>query len=147
MCDEKLWNDPPDNFENLHFNVLSNDDCKFAIYLFPITWGPFENDNLFYFLLKMQIWNGCYLLNITGNPIKDISVNLSILSVWWKVVEWTPPKLVTLLTSFLNSGSKVVECTPETNWHLVLHCSAFWIWLLWHLISVFSFDEYALLSI
>ena len=29
----------------------------------------------------MQIWNGCNALNIAGNPIKDISVNLSLLSL------------------------------------------------------------------
>ena len=27
---------------------------------------------------------------------------------------------------------------PSKNWHLVLHYSAFWVWLLWHVISVFS---------
>ena len=78
------------NVEILILYVLSNDDCKFAINLFHIIWGTFENMNLLYFLLKMQIWNGINLLNIGGNPIKAINVNLSILSVWWKVVEWTP---------------------------------------------------------
>ena len=75
--------------ENLLFHVLSNDACKCAITLFPITWGPLENVNLLYFLLKIQISNGCNVLNIAGNPMKDINVNLS----------------------FLSSGSKVVECT------------------------------------
>ena len=104
--------------ENLLFHVLSNDAWKFAINLFPITWGPFENVNLLYFLLKIQIWNGCNVLNIAGNPIKDINVNLSFLSSRWKVVEWTPPRLEKFLTSFLSSGSKVVEWTPK-SWHLV----------------------------
>ena len=31
--------------ENLLFHLLPNDACKFAINLFPITWGPFENVN------------------------------------------------------------------------------------------------------
>ena len=66
--------------ENLLFHVLSNDACKFAINLFPITWGPFENVNLLYFLLKIQISNGCNVLNIAENPIKVINVNLSFLS-------------------------------------------------------------------
>ena len=80
--------------ENLLFHVLSNYACKFAINLFPITWGPFQNVNLLYFLLKIQISNGCNVLNIAGNPIKDIIVNLSFLSsgskvvqnigIWWK---------------------------------------------------------------
>ena len=84
--------------EILLLPVLANDACKSAINLFPISWGPFENVNLLFSLLKMQIWNGCYVLNIAGNPIKDINVNVS----------------------FLNSGSKVVEWTPHTRiWHLV----------------------------
>ena len=78
-------------WENLLFHVLSNDACKFAINIFPIMWGPFENVNLLYFLLKIQIWNGCNVVNIAGNPIKDINVNLSFLSSRWKVVEWKPP--------------------------------------------------------
>ena len=77
----------PRNVEILILCVLSNDDCKFAINLFPISWGPFENNNLLYFLLKMQIWNGFNVFNIPGNLIKDINVNLSFLSVCWKVVE------------------------------------------------------------
>ena len=76
--------------EILLFYVQSNDTCKFAINLFPISWGPFQDVNLLYFLLKMQIWNGCNVLNIVGNPIKDININLSFLSSRWKVVEWTP---------------------------------------------------------
>ena len=78
-------------WENLLFHILSNDACKFAINLFPIMWGPFENVNLLYFLLKIQIWNGCNVVNIAGNPIKDINVNLSFLSSRWKVGEWKPP--------------------------------------------------------
>ena len=74
--------------ENLLFHVLSNYACKFAINLFPITWGPFQNVNLLYFLLKIQISNGCNVLNIAGNPIKDIIVNLSFLSSGSKVVEY-----------------------------------------------------------
>ena len=80
--------------ENLLFHVLSNYACKFAINLFPITWGPFQNVNLLYFLLKIQISNGCNVLNIAGNPIKDITVNLS----------------------FLSSGSKVVQNIPCLSW-------------------------------
>ena len=76
--------------ENLLFHVLSNDAWTFDINLFPITSGPFENVNLLYFLLKVQIGNGCNVLNIVGNPIKDINVNLSFLSSRWKVLEWTP---------------------------------------------------------
>ena len=78
-------------WENLLFHVLSNDACKFAIHLFPIMWGPFENVHLLYFLLQIQIWKGCDVINIAANPIKDINVNLSFLSSWWTVVEYTPP--------------------------------------------------------
>ena len=104
--------------ENLLFHVLCNNACKFAINLFPITWESFEDVNLLYFLLKMQIWKGCNVLNIAGNPIKDINVNLSFLSSRWKVVEWTPQDWKKFLTSFLSSWSKVVEWTPQ-SWHLV----------------------------
>ena len=92
---KSCWMDPPswhlvEILENLLFHVLCNNACKFAIDLFPITWESFEDVNLLYFLLKMQIWKGCNVLNIAGNPIKDINVNLSFLSSRWKVVEWTP---------------------------------------------------------
>ena len=77
--------------------VQYNDTCKFAITLFPISWGPFQDVNFTYSLLKMQIWNGCNVLNIVGNPIKDININLSFLSSGWKVVEWTFPGLENFL--------------------------------------------------
>ena len=75
--------------EILLLHVLSNDACKFAIDPFPISWGPFENVNFLFFLLQMQIWTGCNVLNIAGNPIKGMNVNLSFLSSRSKVVEWT----------------------------------------------------------
>ena len=60
----------------------------------------------------MQIWNGCNMLNIAGNPIKDINVNLSFLSSGSKAVEWTiHPGFEKFLNSFLSSVSKVVEWT------------------------------------
>ena len=102
--------------ENLLFHVLSNDDCKFAINLSPITWGPFENVNLLYFPLGMQIWNGCNVLNIAGNPIKDINVNLSFLSSRWKVVQWTPI-WENFLTHFWLQDQKL--CNGPPSWHLV----------------------------
>ena len=65
-------------FEILILHVLSNDAYKFAMNLFLISWGPLENVNfLFFLLLKLQIWNGCNVLNIAENPIKDINVNIS----------------------------------------------------------------------
>ena len=95
----------------LHVHVQYNDTFKFAITLFPIGWGPFEDVNLLYFLLKMQIWNGCNVLNIARNPIKDINVNLSFPSSRWKVVEWTPPGL----EKFLNviSEFSIKSCWME----------------------------------
>ena len=67
--------DPPDLtmleiFEILLLHVLSKDACQFAINLFPVSWGSFENIHWLYFLLKMQIWNGCNELNIVGNTYK-----------------------------------------------------------------------------
>ena len=115
--DQKLWNGPPwiwhlvEICEILLLHVLSSDAWKFVINLFPISWGPFGNVYLLFYLLKMQIWNGCNVLNIVGNPIKDINVNLSFLSSGSKVVE-CPPRSEKILNSFLGSGSKVVEWTP-----------------------------------
>ena len=116
--DQKVWNVTPqcwhlvEIWENLLFHALSNDACKFAINLSPITWGPFENVNLLYFLLKIQIWNGCNVLNIAGNPMKDINVNLAILSVRWKVVECTPTGLEKFSTSFLKFRIKSCGMYP-----------------------------------
>ena len=114
--DQKLLNGPPPRsdiwwkfWKFYFFHVLSNDACKFAINLFPIIWGPFEAVNLLYFLLKMQIWNGCNVFNIAGNPTKDINAKLSSLSSGWKVVEWTPPGVKKFLNAFPSSASEVVE--------------------------------------
>ena len=105
----------------------------------PIGWGPFEDFNLLYFLLKMQIWNGCNVLNIVGIPIQDININLSFLSSRWKVVEWTFPGLENFLKAFLSSGSKVVEWT---SWDLTsggifrnstFPCIVQWYMQIWHL--------------
>ena len=106
-------------FEILLLHVLSNDACKFAINHFPITWGPFENVNLLYFLLKMQIWISCNVLNIAGNPIKDISVNLSFLSSGSKVVEWPPRigKFFAFISGVRNKSCRMYP--PPRIWHLV----------------------------
>ena len=78
--------------------------------LFPITWGPFKNVNLLYFLLKIQISNGCNVLNIAGNPMKDIIVNLSFLSSGSKVVaKYTLPGWV----SGGNFGKSTFSCTVQ----------------------------------
>ena len=123
-CTPQCWH-LVEIWENLLFHVLSNDACKFAINLFPITWGPFENGNSLYFLLKIQIWNGCDVLNIAGNPIKDINVNLSFLSSRWKL--WNVPPLgIGKIFNFI-SEFRIKSCGmyPPDRWHLVLHCSAF----------------------
>ena len=104
--------------ENLLFHVLSNDAWTFDINLFPITWGPFENVNLLYFLLKIQIGNGCNVLNIVGNPIKDINVNLSFLSSRWKVLEWTPLKIGKIFNFISEFRIKSRGMDPQ-SWHLV----------------------------
>ena len=85
--------DPPDptweSFEILLLHVLSNDAWQFAINLFSISWGPFENVDILFFLSKMQIWNDCNALNIARNCTKDINVNLSFLSLGSKM--WNEP--------------------------------------------------------
>ena len=103
------------NLEILLFYVQSNNTCKFALNLFPISWGPFQDVNLLYFLLKMQIWNGCNVLNIVGNPIKDININLSFLSSRWKVVEWTPQ--VWRMHFWVKDQSCCMD--PPRIWHLM----------------------------
>ena len=78
-------------FWKFYFSMYSTImHTKLPYHFFPICWGPFQDVNLLYFLLKMQIWNGCNVLNIVANPIKNINVNLSFLSSRQKVVEWTP---------------------------------------------------------
>ena len=76
--------------EILLLHALSNDACRFTINHFPISWEPFENVNLFYLVLLMQIWNGCNAFNIAGNPIKDINAKLTFLTSASKIIEWTP---------------------------------------------------------
>ena len=108
------------NFANSTFPCTVQWCMQIAINLFPITWGPFEDVNLLYFLLKMQIWNGCNVLNIAGNPIKEINVNLSFLSSRWKVVEWTIPRIGKIF-EFI-SEFRIRSCwmdTPPRIWHLV----------------------------
>ena len=97
------------NFGKSTFHTLYNDACKFAINLFPTTSGPFENVNLLYYLLKIQISNGCNVLNIAGNPIKDINVNLSFLSSGSKVVECLPQKLTWKFFNFI-SEYRIKSC-------------------------------------
>ena len=72
----QFWHLVQEILEILLLHVQFNDACKFAINLFPISWEPFENVNLLFFLLKMQIWNVCNVLDIGGNPIKDINDKL-----------------------------------------------------------------------
>ena len=122
-----------DIFEILLLHVLSNDACKFAINLFPISWGPFENINLLYFLFwkcRFEMAVMCLILQETpwkismqnfhfwvqdqklwNGPPQDCK---NFLSPGSKVVELTPPPgLEKFLNSFLSSGSKVVEWTPS----------------------------------
>ena len=105
-------------WENLLFHVLSNDTCKFARNLFPVTWGPFENVNLLYILLKIQISNGCNVLNIAGNPIKDINVNLSFMSSRWKVMEWAPQdwKIFNFISEFKIKSCEIYPHPPDIWW-------------------------------
>ena len=74
------------------------------------------------------------MLDIAGNPIKDINVNLSFLSSGSKVVECTPlPLKLTyenFLTSFLSTGSKVVEYNPPAGYLVEI-----WENLLFHVLS------------
>ena len=86
--------DPPDptweSFEILLLHVLSNDAWQFAINLFSISWGPFENVHLLFFVLKMQIWN----------PMKNINVYLSFLSLGsklWNEPPWPNMKIFEIL--------------------------------------------------
>ena len=55
-------------------------------------------------------------LILQETPLKDINVNLSFLSSGSKVVECTPqrPTWENFLPSFLSTGSKVVDYTPPT---------------------------------
>ena len=127
---------------------------------FSISWGPFENVNFLYFLLKMQIWNGCNACNIAGKSIRDMNVNLTFLSSGSEVVEWMlligkffwvhfwgqdqkllngPPRSdINVNLTFSVQHQKVVAVQdqklwngPPQFWYLVLHCSTLWVWILW----------------
>ena len=133
--DQKLWNALPQNwhlletFEILLLYVLSNDACKFAINLFPISWGPFENVNFLYFLLKMQVWNSCNAVNVAGNPIKDINVNLTFSVQDQMLWNGCPPDLKFFWLYFWGQDqSSYVKCETlfnnnTRNWE----CPNFWI--------------------
>ena len=75
----------------------------------PIGWGPFQDVNLLYFLLKMQIWNGCNVFNIVGKPLKDININLSFLSSRWKVLTWNGLLFPRIGKFFENAFLNIVE--------------------------------------
>ena len=122
------------NFEILLLHVLSSYVCKFAINLFSISWGPFENVDILFFLSKMQIWNDCNALNIAGNCIKDINVNLSFLSLGSKL--WNEPP-VTKMRKFWNSSFACTvqwcmtichKCFPSAEGHLKMLIYYFLYW-------------------
>ena len=89
----KMWNEPPwpnmKIFEILLLHVLSNDAWQFAINFSPSAEGHLKMLIYHFFLFKMQIRSDCNALNIAGNPIKDINVNLSFLSLGTKL--WNGP--------------------------------------------------------
>ena len=60
-------------------------DCKFAIKTF-FHWLR----AILYFLLTMQIWNGCNVLNNVGMPHKRYQCKPFISEFKMKVVEWIP---------------------------------------------------------
>ena len=97
--------------EILLLHVLSNDACRFAINLFPISWEPSQNVNLLNLLLQMQISNGCNAFNIAGNPIKDINAKLTFLTSASKVVELTP----------LSNGLWGIHIRPHHHFSARLH--------------------------
>ena len=152
---KSCWMEPPiwhlgEILEILLFQVQSIDACKFAINLFPISWGPFEDVNLLYFLLKMQIWNGCNVLNITRNPIKDINVNLSFPSSRWKGCGKDPPG-DKFLNSFLVQYQKLLNGTPNLTSGGNFGNSTFpgtvhWCMQICHKISWGPFEDVNLLS-
>ena len=61
----------------------------------------------------MHIWNGCNVLNIVGNPMKAINVNLSFLSFGWKVVEWTPQDWKNFWIYFWGQDQKLWNGPPR----------------------------------
>ena len=93
--DHKLWSGPPSSdiwwksWKFFFLHVLSNNMCKFAINLSASAESHLKMLIYYFFLMKMQIWNGYNALNIAGNPIKDINAQLSYLSSGSQVVEWT----------------------------------------------------------
>ena len=92
-------------FEILLLHVLSNDAWQFTINLFSSAEGHWK------MLIYHLKWSDCNALNIAGNCIKDINVNLSFLSLGSKVVEWTP------LTQHENFWNSTFACTVQWCMH------------------------------
>ena len=89
-----------ESFEILLLHVLSNDAWQFAINVSPSAEGHLKMLIYHFFLFKMQIWNDCNALNIAGNCIKDINVNLSFLSLGsklWNGHPWPNMKIFEIL--------------------------------------------------
>ena len=105
--------------EILFLLVLSNDTCNFAINLFPISWEPFENVNLLFFLLKMQIWNGCNALNIAGNPHKRCQCKTFVSEFRITSCGVDPP----VLTSGGNLGNSTFAYTLQ--WYVQIYHKLF----------------------
>ena len=118
--------------EILLLHLLSNDASKFAINIFPISWGPIEYVNLLYFLLKMQIWNGCNALNIAGNPIKNINVNLTFSVQDQKLWNGSPLQIgIFFWVHFWGQDQKLWNAPPNLTsagnfWNSTFACTVQW---------------------
>ena len=129
------------HFWVLDQRLLNVQDGKFlwVSKVVECTWHIWESDfSMYYSMVHICInllmtvvliysifyWYSFGCNNISRKPHKRYQWNLSFLSSW-KVVEWTrlmiqdqklwnvPPKIGKFLTSFLSSGSKVVEWPPQ----------------------------------
>ena len=115
--DHKLWSGPPvltsgGNLGNSFFfflHILSNDMCKFAINLSASAESHLKNVNLLFFLLEMQIWNGCNALNIAGNPNKRCQCKTFISEFRITSCGVDPP----VLTSGRHLGNSFFACTLQ----------------------------------
>ena len=77
--------------EILLLHVLSNDACKFAINLLPITWESFENVNLLYFYCKCTFEMAVMHLILQETPWKISMQNLHFCDQHQKLKDdWSP---------------------------------------------------------
>ena len=72
----------------------------------------------------MQIWNGCNVLNIAGNPIKDTNAKIIFLSSASKVERWLTPLPHPMVYKAFTLDHTIISVPDftEVRWVLFVGC-------------------------